>query len=54
MAPVWCDFLGWEQVVLFTVNTQGKWTVLHGNPMVTFVKATDEVEDVIERYGRRR
>lgn len=48
------SFMSGVQVVLFTINAQGQWAVLHGNPMVTFVCATDEVEDVIERYGRRR
>ncbi|CAM9403902.1 unnamed protein product, partial [Ectocarpus sp. 6 AP-2014] len=42
------------QVVLFSINVQGQWASLHGNPLVTFACATDEIEDIIHRYGRRR
>lgn len=42
------------QVVMFTVNPNGQWAILHGNPLITYVKANDEVEDVILRFGRRR
>lgn len=42
----------YAQVALF--NIQGQWAQLHGNPMVTFACATDEIEDIIDRYGRRR
>lgn len=43
-----------SQVVSFTINSQGHWANLHGNPLVTYVLATDNVEDVIQRFGRRR